>query len=319
MADERTPVHPRGMTEHQAVAAVAELAITQDGVVSRAQARSLGMDRWAVAHQVQAGRWQVYGEHGIAVHRMPLSFAAQCRVAVWEAGTHGVLDGASALTWCGLKNFDDGIHVIVPWPGKARTWNGSRVHPSRLWNPEDFTTRSGLAVTRPDVAAIRAAMWAPSNRAGMTVMTMAVQQQLTPGGAVLLEAKRLNRHRRRPLILDVARDIASGAQALSELDFAAICRRGGLPEPTRQHVRRGRLGRVYLDALWDDFDVVVEIEGVHHDAPENAIDDALRQNALTITRLGVLRIPVLGLRTCPESFLQQVEALLRAAGYGTAA
>jgi very-short-patch-repair endonuclease len=76
---------------------------------------------------------------------------------------------------------------------------------------------------------------------------------------------------------------------------------------------------VYLDALWDDFDVVVEIEGVHHDAPENAIDDALRQNALTISRLGVLRIPVLGLRTCPESFLQQVEALLRAAGYGTAA
>jgi very-short-patch-repair endonuclease len=64
---------------------------------------------------------------------------------------------------------------------------------------------------------------------------------------------------------------------------------------------------------------VVEVEGAHHDAPENAVDDALRQNALTIGRLGVLRIPVLGLRTCPGAFLAQVEQLLRQAGWAPAA
>ena len=166
---------------------------------------------------------------------------------------------------------------------------------------------------------VRAAMWARSDRAAATVMAMAVQQRLATADAVLLEARRLNRHKRRPLILAVARDVADGAQALSELDFAALCRRRGLPEPTRQRVLQGPRGRVYLDVSWNEYGVVVEVEGAHHDAPENAVDDALRQNALTIGRLGVLRIPVLGLRTCPGPFLAQVEQLLRQAGWAPAA
>jgi very-short-patch-repair endonuclease len=277
------------------------------------------MDRWAVAHQIESGRWRSCGDQAIAVHRMPLGPRARCRVSVWEAGNHAALDGSTALAWHGLQGFEDGIHVIVPWPGRAQRWDGSVVHPSRLWTGEDIVVHEGLAVTRPEVAAVRAAMWARSDRAAATVMAMAVQQQLATPDAVLLEARRLNRHKRRPLILAVARDIADGAQALSELDFATLCRRRGLPEPTRQRVLQGARGRVYLDVSWNEYGVVVEVEGAHHDAPENAVDDALRQNALTIGRLGVLRIPVLGLRTCPGAFLAQVEQLLRQAGWAPAA
>jgi very-short-patch-repair endonuclease len=295
------------------VSPVVRLALEQDGVVSRDQARALGLDRWTVAHQVESGRWRVYGEQAIAVHPMPLSYRARCRVSVWQAGGSAALDGASALVWAGLRNYDDGIHVIVPWPGKARRWDGSVVHPSRLWNEDDLAISDGLPVVRPSVATIRAGMWARSDRAGATVMAMAVQQRLTEADAVLLEARRLNRHKRRPLLLATARDIAEGAQALSELDFARLCRRRGLPTPTRQSVRRGRRGRVYLDVHWEDLGVVVEVEGAHHDAPENAVDDALRQNDLTLGQLDVLRIPVIGLRTCPGLFMVQVAALLDAA------
>jgi very-short-patch-repair endonuclease len=70
---------------------------------------------------------------------------------------------------------------------------------------------------------------------------------------------------------------------------------------------------VYLDVHWEDLGVVVEVEGAHHDAPENAVDDALRQNDLTLGQLDVLRIPVIGLRTCPDLFMVQVAALLDAA------
>jgi very-short-patch-repair endonuclease len=148
---------------------------------------------------------------------------------------------------------------------------------------------------------------------------MSVQQRIVREQDLLLQAKRLNRHKRRPFILCVARDIADGAQALSELDFAALCRQRGLPEPSRQQVRQGPRGRVFLDVTWDEFDVVVEVEGAHHDAPENALDDSLRQNALVIERLGVLRVPVIGLRVCPDLFMDQVEALLRATGWPSAA
>jgi len=307
------------MPSRDALEAVVELAVSQDGVVSRAQARDLGMDHWAVAHQVRAGRWTTHGSQAIAVHRLPLPDRARCRAAVWNAGEHAALDGSSSLRWQGLERFDDGIHVIVPWPATPRRWDGSIVHSSRLWHPDDITVVDGLPVTLRAVAAVRGGIWARSDRAAATLMAMSVQQRLVLEHDLLAEAKRLNRHKRRPFVLCIAKDIAQGAQALSELDFARLCRQRGLPEPSRQQVRQGPRGRVYLDVKWDDFDVVVEVEGAHHDAPENALDDALRQNALVIGRLGVLRVPVIGLRVCPELFLDQVETLLRATGWDSAA
>jgi len=295
------------------------LALEQDGVLSRVQAREVGVDRWMVAHQLAHDRWQAHGSQVIAVHRLPLSPAAHLRATVWNASENAVLDGSSALRWHGLENFDDGAHVLVPWPHRPDSWRESHIHSSRLWAPDDFVTLRGLAVTRPEVAAVRAGMWARSDRAAATVLAMAVQQRVVSASRLLLEARRLNRHKRRPFILLVAGDIADGAQALSELDFGKLCRLRGLPEPSRQCVRKGAHGRVFLDVLFEEFDVAVEVEGAHHDAPENAVDDALRQNALVIARLGVLRLPVLGLRSTPDEFMDQVEALLRRAGWRSAA
>jgi len=295
------------------------LALEQDGVLSRAQARACGLDRWAVAHQVAAGRWQTFGDQSIAVHRLPLGRRARSRVAVWEAGDRAALDGASALAWHGLAGFDDGVHVVVPWPHRTVDWPGAVVHPSRLWHPDDIEVRDGLRVTKPAVSAIRAAMWARSDRAAATVMAMSVQQKICDATDLMLEARRLNRHKRRPLLLVIARDIAEGAEALSELDFAVWCRRRRLPTPSRQVLRRGFNARAFLDVLWDDWNVAVEIEGAHHDAPEHAVDDALRQNAVTIDHVHFLRIPVLGLRTQPNVFMDQVTAMLRAAGWSPAA
>jgi very-short-patch-repair endonuclease len=150
-------------------------------------------------------------------------------------------------------------------------------------------------------------------------MAMAVQQGLGSPEALLLEARRVNRHKRRTLILEVADDIVDGARALGELDFSRLCREWRLPEPSRQAVRQGSRGRVYLDVYWADFALVVEVEGAHHDSPANAIDDSLRQNALTMGRDRVLRIPVLGLRTTPELFMAQVEQALLAAGWSRVA
>ena len=299
--------------------AVQDLAAQQDGVVSRAQARALGADRDLIGHEEEMGRWQTIGFQSVACHRMPLAKPARWRIAVWEAGEHAALDGSTALQAGGLRNFDDGIHVITPWPYGGRSWEGSQVHRSRLWNPEDFIEVGGLRRTRNDVAAARAGMYAKTNRAGATVMAMAVQQGLTAGEPVFLQVRRINRHKRRTLLLVVARDNVDGAQALGELDFARMCRQRGLPEPSRQVVCRGPKGRVYLDVRWKQFRVVVEIDGVHHDAPESSIGDALRQNAITIGRDAVLRIPVLGLRTVPEQFMDQVELMLTVAGWRRAA
>jgi very-short-patch-repair endonuclease len=308
------------MTDREARERLQLLAADQHGVVSRRQAAELGVDRWAIAHEVAAGRWAAVGEVTVALHRGALAPMALARGAVWEASDTAVLDGTTSLALAGMTGFVDGVHVLCRWPNGGVSWRGSIIHNSRLWNPDDFVTTQGIRRTRNAVAAVRAAMYARSDRAAATVMAMAVQQRLARAGEVLLEARRVNRHKRRPLILAVAGDIADGAQSLGELDFARLCRRRRLPPPTRQAVRRGRDGRVYLDATWDEFGLVVEIEGAHHDAPHHVVDDCLRQNDLSLeggTR--VLRIPVLGLRTTPAPFLDQVERALVAGGWRRAA
>jgi very-short-patch-repair endonuclease len=95
-------------------------------------------------------------------------------------------------------------------------------------------------------------------------------------------------------------------------DFARICRGRGLPEPSRQVVRSLPDGRVYLDVAWEEIGLVVEIDGGHHAAALNPVDDALRQNEVVLGGAYVLRIPVIGLRLDPSRFMDQVVRAHRA-------
>jgi very-short-patch-repair endonuclease len=116
----------------------------------------------------------------------------------------------------------------------------------------------------------------------------------------------VGRSPRRQLLGAVIRDVCDGAHSLGELDFARMCRSAGLPPPTRQVVRTGPGGRVYLDVAWEHIGIVVEIDGGHHALALNPVDDAFRQNEVTLDADLVLRIPVLGLRLTPERFMGQV-------------
>ena len=88
------------------------------------------------------------------------------------------------------------------------------------------------------------------------------------------------------LIAKTLDDIEGGSHALSEIDFAALCRRFGLPRPIRQAKRRDTSGRTrYLDAWFRRADgrvVHVEIDGAVHLSPLNWWDDMDRQTDLAI-------------------------------------
>lgn len=97
------------------------------------------------------------------------------------------------------------------------------------------------------------------------------------------------------------------------LDFGVWCRAFGLPPPDRQVLRTTGQGRAFLDCLWADIGLVAEIDGGHHAAALNPVDDALRQNDVAMSTGVVLRIPVVGLRVAPERFMLQVRPGLRPA------
>jgi len=137
-----------------------------------------------------------------------------------------------------------------------------------------------------------------------------VQQGLSTAERIGVEMLRVRRDRRRAFVYGVILDLLGGARSLGELDFARQCRERGLPEPTRQVVRRGRDGRYYLDVAWDQWGVVVEIDGIHHTWAVNVVGDALRQNDVTLQDAVVLRLPLLGLRVAADEFFDQIEQAL---------
>lgn len=161
---------------------------------------------------------------------------------------------------------------------------------------------------------MRGAQWAVSDRQAALILVLPVQQRLIRSSDLLGLAVGPGLYRRRGLIRSVVGDIADGAQALSELDFGAACRRYGLPTPDRQIVRRGPRGRVYLDAGWRSLGLAIEVDGIHHELGLAVVDDALRQNAVVLGSEIILRIPVLGLRTQEAAFMGQVVAAYQGRG-----
>ena len=284
--------------------------------MSRSQIYKFGITRAEVRANIAAHRWKAVGRHCVCVHTGPFSEEAARWAAVLEGGPRAFLDGASALVASGLERFaEDKIRVSVPRGAKIRQRNTRvDIRQTRRWRSSDLAT-GGIPRTRPEVAAVRAALWAVSDRQAELVLTMAVQQGLTTPAHLSVEAIRIRRDRRRSLVHRMIIELAGGIRSLNELDVVRGCRERGLPEPDKQVLRRTPSGAYYLDLRWSRWSVVVEVDGIQHAWVENVIGDAIRHNSITLSGDMVLRLPVMGLRACPDEFFAQIEAALTKAGW----
>lgn len=300
----------RRRDERHAVAAA--VAWRHGGVATQVLLRTAGLTGRDIRTEVDAGRWQRLGRHTVGVLTPEPTGEGAWWWAVWESGPGAVLDGVTALQASGLTGWqDERIHVSVPCQSRAHRLPGVVLRRPRRVPP---TMPVGVPRIRPEHAAVRAAQWAVSDRQAATVLAMTVQQRLVLPQRLLDAWGHVRRARRRRFLHQVLRDVCDGAQSLGELDFAALCRARGLPEPTRQRVRHGPRGRVYLDVYWEELSVHVEIDGAHHGLGLTPVDDALRQNSVALDGGVCLRIPVLGLRLYPDAFLDQVARALAGSG-----
>ena len=279
---------------------------------SREKLRDLGVGRHAVAREVAAGRWSVHGRQTIAVHTGALSQTASWWRAVWEVGCGAVLDGVSALQACGMRGFESTeVHVSVLHELSPRAVDGVVIHRVRGAEPERDGVGAGLPRTRPAVAAVRGAQWAVTDRQAALILCMAVQQRLVPADRLCPLRHPGAHYGRTDFVRQVIQDVRDGAQSLGELDFAGLCRLRGLPAPSRQVVRQGPHGRIYLDVAWEERGVVVEVDGAQHQQGLAVMADNLRRNALALRGEITLTIDLVGLRLASELFLDQVERALR--------
>jgi very-short-patch-repair endonuclease len=157
----------------------------------------------------------------------------------------------------------------------------------------------------------------PTDRGAMAVLAAGVQQRLVRVDDLSRVVERIETLRRRGQMTGILADIAGGAQALSELDFTRqVVRRHRLPEPSRQVARRdGRGLQRWIDVMWDDWKIAVEIDGAQHADPLQRWDDMERDNGLNIDGYQTLRFPAWLVRQEPEYVARKILEALQAAGY----
>lgn len=291
---------------------LAELAVQQHSVLTRRQLAGLGISGSHVQTHVAARRWQTVGPIVIVLHTGPVPAQAWRWVAVLNAGNRGALCAWSALEEWGLTGWErPGTHVVVPRGADPSALPDVVVHESRRHREDDVRIRHGLRLHSVERAALDAGAWSASPRAAAGTLAAVVQQGLSTPERLTAAADSVGRVRHLKVMRHALLDVGGGARAMSEIDVARLCRRAGLPEPSRQSRRRDAAGRWrYLDAEWllpGARRLLLEIDGVGHLEVSRWYDDLMRAAEVVNPSEILIRIPAMAARSEPE----RVVALLR--------
>jgi len=295
------------------------LLLRQDDVLAAWQAVQY-FSRAEIRHRLAAGRWQRVHRGVYLTRPGPVSYEQQRWVASLAVGNErpALLGGIAALELFGLQRFSrDAVDVVIPAAHRVgRPPAYVRVHRTRRLPSCDVRDLAVPPSTMPAQSVVDAARWASTDREARTIVAVAFQQRLVAGDDVHRVLRRLTPVKRGRLIAVTAADASGGAHSLAELDYLALSRRAGFPEPKLQMVRRDARGRKrYLDLLYEEYGVHVEIDGGQHMDVRQAWSDMQRQNDLWIAGERVLRFPAWLVRERPEDVIAQVRAALIAAGW----
>jgi very-short-patch-repair endonuclease len=289
----------------------------QSSVVTTSQAVAL-IGRAVVRRNLCQRRWRSVCRGVLFTRNGPLTRPQQLWAAILIAGSGSRLAGPTAAAEGGVTGLrPEPLHVIVPvdrrpsaqLPRLPADMPAVRVHRTALLESHCLDGRPPRTTLAR--SAIDAAAWASHDREARAILAASCQQgRADPAEirAVLAELPRVNR---RKLIDDMIADIEGGADALSESDFLALCRRHHLPCPTLSRRRRDADGRLrFIDAYWPEHRLQVEIDGAHHMDARHWAADMLRQNQIWIAGDRILRFPSWLLRTDPASVATQLRAAL---------
>jgi hypothetical protein len=275
--------------------------------------------RW----RVDSRQWQRVARAVLVTHNGPLTEGQRLRVAQLWGGPGAVIGGFAAAKLDGLRWLAESttrIDLLRP-PGRRFRLPPEFLnvvpHYSKLLGERDVHPLHVPPRTRIERSLIDAASWAPNDRLAMAVLAAGVQQGLTlPQKPRTVLDQDQTRFRHRLLVVTLG-DIEGGAQALSELDFTRkVVRAFGLPAPERQSARRDSQGRRrYIDVVWEEWKVAVEIDGAQHFRdPLQRWDDTQRDIDLQLDGYEVLRFPAWMVRHSPGIVARKIQASLRHAG-----
>ncbi len=290
---------------YETVPGLVGLIRRQHRVVTRAQLAALDVGRDEVACHLRALRWRELSPTVVVTHRGPLTCEAQRWAAVLGSPARSVIGAWTALEVHGITGwYRESVHLVVPRGAEPDRHRWLTVHESRRLRDDHVVEAAGLPVHTVARAAVDAAAWQRSWRTASGLMAAVVQQRSATTDDLFTMLDEVGRVRHRKVMRLALADVVGGADSLAEIDLARLCRAAGLPEPTRQAVRRDARGRRrFLDVEWllaGGRRFVVEVDGVGHMERDRWYDDLLRDAEIGADARTVrIRLPAMAARYEP--------------------
>lgn len=303
------------MQNFQLDSLIAELATTQHGVFSRAQAFDLGATRALIDRRIKTGRWIREGTRVLRLPGTQPTYEQTLFVAWLSWGTDAVISHCAAAKLHGLMGFAArGVELTVP---RTRKRNGPGVVHTNALRRNEITQVGGLPATTVartfiDVAGIcdptivGRALDDALRRKVVSVKWLAWSVGLTPPG-----------RRGIGVIGDLLRQrgFEPGTDSQFEIDFLRRLLKSGLPEPEAQFEvwRDGQLlGRI--DFMYPEAGLAIEVDSyTFHSIYTDWERDRLRLNDLTEAGIRVIHVTKAQFERDPDGVLARIRGALRAA------
>lgn len=243
-----------------------DLLDLQAGVISRRQALRLPAESSASIRRRLRRREWVTLHPGVYVNHTGEPTWTQRAWAATLALAPAALSHSSALRAMdgpGRRGHDDDgpIHVTIAHERTAVEPTGVVVHRSRHF---DTTAQLNLSPPRLRIehAVLQCAAAAHDVREVTAVLSDAVRSRRTTPQRLLDALAGHSRIAQRELLAGILTDAATGVQSVLELEYLRRVERAHrLPQPRRQAAARSTAGVRYRDLLYDEFGLVIELDG----------------------------------------------------------
>ncbi|HEY1319942.1 MAG TPA: type IV toxin-antitoxin system AbiEi family antitoxin domain-containing protein [Streptosporangiaceae bacterium] len=292
------------------------LLAQQAGIISRSQALECGFDSDAIGRRLRAGDWRRLQRGVYTVSRVEPARLAVLWAAVVGAGDGAVLSHQTAAELARLTDHESSlIHVSIPAERSTTRLSGVMVHRSRRLqaaaHPTLLPPRTRIEETVLDLVECSAGFGQAFDWA-----CAACQRRLTTPDRLLTAMTRRRKMRWRNEFADVLTEVRQGVHSRLERGYAiGVERRHGLPAAARQVKVSDGARSAYLDNLYRDYGVCVELDGnIAHPAHRRWFDIG-RDNAAAAAGRVTLRYGWLDVmeRHCATAI--QVGAVLQRSGW----
>lgn len=299
-------------------AALERLLHHQHGVVSRSQVLGAGGTDSDIETALRRRRWARLHEGVYLDHTGEPSWTQRA----WAAVLHhapAALAGRSALVAVGLAVARPGevIELVVAGHRRVVDPPGVRTRRSRAY---DDVVQHHLSPprVRTEHAVLTVAAGAVTEDAAVAAVADACQQRRTTPSRLVEALGSMTRLPRRRLLEEVLADVAAGAySALERRYLRDVERAHGLPKGRRQRreVADGGGRAVFRDVSYDEWDVLVELDGrLGHEQATDRWRDLSRDLAAAVSgRLSLRAGWGQALQPCRLALV--VAAVLRARGW----